>query len=314
MRIQQLIYLTAVIQHGSFRKAAKQLGVSQPTLTDQIRRLEEELDVVLLNRGHAGIAPTSQAEVLLPHIGRVIENARSLTEEASALGGLRVGTVRVGSSPTLSNALLCHAIRKFRLTYPNIRFEAIEAGSATVAEGVASGDLDIGLLTSADASFGNSHLITRQILADKIVVCMPAGHRFSKAKSVGIAELADDPWIVYGRDYTLRTVFEDLTRAMSINVAYQSTSASTMIRMVANNVGVALATALAISVSDTEDRRKVVALDLRLKALPSIGGFIVRRRDHLPTPAGREFERVLRNEVSQLAHLRAFRYREPPPG
>lgn len=146
MRFTQLTYLEAALQLGSLRKAAAHLGVAQPSLTQQIQRLEEELNVVLLVRGHNGVTPTDAAVALLPHVRRALQAEESLHQAAGAINGLHIGRLRLGTIPAASKMFVPQVVRKFQLAYPQISFDVTEEGSGQIRESLLAGELDCGVL------------------------------------------------------------------------------------------------------------------------------------------------------------------------
>ena len=100
MRFEQFQYLEAALRTRSFRQAAKELGVSQPTITNQVQRLEEDLGVLLVMRASHGVSPTYAAERILPHAVVAIRAEHALRQEVSAIDSLKIGHVRVASVAT----------------------------------------------------------------------------------------------------------------------------------------------------------------------------------------------------------------------
>lgn len=293
MRTEQIAYLDSVIRLGSFRAAARHLGVSQPTLTEQIRRLEEELDVTLLTRQHSGVSLTTAGEHLLPHIQRLLQDSRSLHEEANALSTLQSGSVRIGGTPTLNYAFLVSSILEYRRMYPNVRFEAIEAGSRRLIESVLSGDLDIAVVTAVEDLTSNKHLIARPLFRDEVVMCLPATHRLAGASGARLRDLKDDPWVVFGWDFMLRQLLEELALDTQLNVVYNASGSASTVRMVAMGIGITLTTMLAIKTASVADRERVVSLPLLGSNVPTVHSYLIRRRGLWPTPASRELERIV---------------------
>ncbi|WP_431952240.1 LysR family transcriptional regulator [Nocardia lijiangensis] len=105
MRFEQLRYLVAAVQEGSLRRAAASLDLSQPAVSDQIRRLEEELGLVLMTRGSSGVRPTYAAELIMPHVRSVLRAESAIRAEASAISGLTSG--HIASAPFQRRAIGC---------------------------------------------------------------------------------------------------------------------------------------------------------------------------------------------------------------
>lgn len=247
MRFEQLRYLEAALRTGSFRQAAKELGVSQPTITNQVQRLEEDLGVVLVMRGAHGVKPTYAAERILPHAEAAIRAERKLREEASAIDGLKIGSVRLATVSVGAMVLLPAVVKRLHDEHPNIRFEVTEGGSEMVRNGVLAGHFDVGMLTrlgapEEDADLEHLHFI--DLLHGRLVLCVPQGHPLAEAESLDVAALAGEPLIFFRKGSILRHAFEHLVEGIEARVVYTTDSAETAMRMVRAGVGIAIGNTL----------------------------------------------------------------------
>jgi LysR family hydrogen peroxide-inducible transcriptional activator len=196
MRSEQLRYLEAAIRHGSLRKAAQEVGVGQPTLSQQIRRLEEDLNVVLLIRRANGVLPSAEARILLPHIRQVLQADRALREEAGLINGLRSGSVRLGAVTTASQILLPRVVPLYRNSFPNVRFSVWESGSQGVRDSVTSGELDLGLVVRTSDPASDANLTATDLISDQIVLCVSRRHPLADKPVVKMEDLAGQSWVV----------------------------------------------------------------------------------------------------------------------
>lgn len=298
MRTEQLRYLDSVLRNGSFRGAARELGISQPTISQQIQRLEEELDLVLVTRARGRVMPTAEAEPLLPLVDRLLQDERVLREEASAIKGLRTGSVRLGCIATISRSVLAEALPAYRRRYPNIRFDVRETGSLPIIEQVLSGSLDLGLISGMAEDPVIPDLSYTRLFPDPLVLCVPRGHPLTSRTRVGIADAAREPWILYDANYALRRYFDQRTEGTTLNVVYQTNSTVSAIHLVAAGLGVALVGTLGITTSDTADQAKVRGIPL--DAPPTVLSMIARA-DSRPPPAVRELRRMLHASAARIA-------------
>jgi DNA-binding transcriptional LysR family regulator len=223
----------------------------------------------------------------------VLEDSRTLQEEANALSTLRSGNVRVGGTPILNNTLLVSAILECQQLYPNVHFEVTEGGSFRLIESVVAGDLELAAVNSVEDLSDNDQLIARRLWTDDVFVCVPRSHRLAGARGVRLAEIKDNPWVICGWDYMPRQLLGKLTAGMDINVVYNAVGGSATVHMVARGIGITLATRLAIDTADPADRERVVALPITGQAVPQVHTFLLRRRGIWPTPASRELERLV---------------------
>src|SRR3954453_15789901 len=136
MKLTQLTYFLATIEHGSFSAAANSLLLSQPSLSEQIRRLEAELGVPLFVGGGRGIELTDAGRLFQPHAERTLAEAQSALESVREVRELVAGTVTFGFFGGAHHSLLGGLVQEFRTRYPDVRVRAIGQNSAEVADDV----------------------------------------------------------------------------------------------------------------------------------------------------------------------------------
>lgn len=248
MRFEQLRYLEAALRTGSFRQAAKELGVSQPTITNQVQRLEEDLGVVLVRRGAHGVTPTYAAERILPHAIAAIRAEHLLRQEASSIDSLKIGSVRIASVLTGSMLILPDVVKRLHDEHPNIRFEVTEGGSEMVRHGVVAGHFDLGLVTRLgvpEDDIDQLHYI--DLMQGRLVLCVPEDHPIAHKPVFDTEDLSGEPLIFYKKGSILRTAFDMLVEGIEARVVYSTDGAETAQRMVRAGVGIAIANTLAPS-------------------------------------------------------------------
>ncbi|MEM6482481.1 MAG: LysR family transcriptional regulator, partial [Pseudomonadota bacterium] len=141
--LRQLRYFIALTETGSFRKAADREGISQPSLSQQIVRLEEALGVTLVERGKRGAILTPGARVVLEHARKIMDEVSSLQVGAkSARDGIS-GTLRLGSSPTLGPYFLPYLTRFLHRAYPELKLIIREAAPIVLQEDLQDGRYDL---------------------------------------------------------------------------------------------------------------------------------------------------------------------------
>lgn len=248
MRFEQLRYLEAAVRTGSFRQAAKELGVTQPTITTQVQRLEEDLGVVLVLRGAHGVRATYAAERILPHALAVMRAENALRQEASAIDNLKIGSIRLAAVSTASLTVLPDVVKLLHREHPNIRFEVTEGGSEMVRRGVSTGHFDMGLLSTLKSDDrGSDSLQYIDLVTGRLVLVIPQDNPLASKQSVQAADLAGQPLIFFSKGSVLRDAFERLVEGIEIRPVYFTDSAETSIRMVRAGVGIAIANTLAPS-------------------------------------------------------------------
>ncbi|MDI9948197.1 LysR family transcriptional regulator [Rhodococcus sp. IEGM 1305] len=248
MRFEQLRYLEAAVRTGSFRQAAKELDISQPTITNQVQRLEEDLGVVLVVRGAKGVRPTYAAERILPHVVAAVQAERLMREEASAIGGLKLGTVRLGTVPAGSQTILPGVVKRLLSDFPNVRFEVEEGPSKMVSRGVLSGHFDVGLVTrlaGIDLIPAEQALLHHvDLISGRLVLAVPENHRLASKDGFEAADLEGEPLIFPAETSILRTAFEQLLDGVEARIVYATNNAEASQNMVRAGVGICMANTL----------------------------------------------------------------------
>lgn len=202
MRVEQLEYLIAVIQHGSLRKAGDQLHLSQPALSESVRNLERELGVTLLDRRRSGARISREGRDLLPPIVEVLEavdRLRSAADDKEVPSRMvRIGTVNAGTSP-----VVVPAVRAFREARSNTAVEIVSTQQSDLFTGLAEGSLDLGLVNVLPGDDVPPELTAVQLLAGRPVVCCRPDHAFAAQDEITIAELRAEPFVTMRAGYLM---------------------------------------------------------------------------------------------------------------
>lgn len=169
MQFQQLAYFLAVAETRHFTRAAEVSHVAQPSLSRQIRTLEEELGASLFSRARGNITLTPAGEALLPLAQRILTDMETARREVQELAGMRRGRVRLGATPSLCAGLLAEALSGFHERFPGVELQVEESGSRDLIRALGNGELDLALiilpLQSSDPAF-----VTTPILRENLVV------------------------------------------------------------------------------------------------------------------------------------------------
>lgn len=196
---RHLRVLRAVAATGSFSAAARELGCTQPAVSQQMKALESSAGTPLLIRTGREMRLTQAGEALVRHAAGILAGLTAAEEEVAAIAGLRAGRVRLVSFPSGSSALVPTALAALRAAHPGTRVSLVEAEPPRSVEMLREGDCDIALAfrygSGAAAEAEWADLVVRPLLSDRLVGLVPEGHRLAGAGAVPIGELADEPWI-----------------------------------------------------------------------------------------------------------------------
>ncbi|ATY97664.1 LysR family transcriptional regulator [Streptomyces cavourensis] len=193
---RHLRVLRAVATTGSFSAAARQLGCTQPAVSQQMKALESSAGTTLLIRTGREMRLTQAGEALVRHASGILAGLTAAEEEIAAIAGLRAGRVRLVSFPSGSSTLVPGALAALRAEHPGTRVSLVEAEPPRSVDLLRDGDCDIALAFRYGASGGEwDDLVVRPLLTDRLIGLVPEGHRLADAAEVSIGELADESWI-----------------------------------------------------------------------------------------------------------------------
>ncbi|MFF7332843.1 LysR family transcriptional regulator [Streptomyces sp. NPDC090306] len=195
---RHLRVLRAVAATGSFSAAGRELGCTQPAVSQQMKALETAAGTPLLIRGAREMRLTEAGEALVRHASGILAGLTAAEEEIAAIAGLRAGRVRLVSFPSGSSALVPTALAALRADHPGTRVSLEEAEPPASVGMLREGDCDVALAFRYAGAAGAEEwddLVVRPLLADRLVALVPEGHPLASAESLAIEALADQPWI-----------------------------------------------------------------------------------------------------------------------
>jgi DNA-binding transcriptional LysR family regulator len=197
---RHLRVLRAVATTGSFSAAGRELGCTQPAVSQQMKALEASVGTPLLVRTGREMRLTQAGEALVRHAAGILAGLTAAEEEVAAIAGLRAGRVRLVSFPSGSSTLVPTALAALRADHPGTRVSLEEAEPPQSVEMLRDGDCDIALAFRYEGALGAEEgewddLVVRPLLTDRLVGLVPQGHRLARARSIGIGELAGESWI-----------------------------------------------------------------------------------------------------------------------
>jgi DNA-binding transcriptional LysR family regulator len=193
---RRLGYFLAVAEELNFHRAAEKLHMSQPPLSNQIKRMEEELGVKLFKRSGRGVELTAAGQLMVGEAERLmsqIEQTQSLVQRA---GRGQVGQLRVGFTPSVANELLPPILHEFGGSFPEVEMFLHEMKSDLIIDQLESRWLDVGFLY---LPFDDDRFFRRTVTREPLVVGLASSHRLASQASVSIEQLKDEPFIMPAR-------------------------------------------------------------------------------------------------------------------
>lgn len=239
MEMHQLRYFLSVARIGSFTGAAEDCHVSQPSLSAQIAKLEQELGGPLFERGRHGARITERGELLRAHAVDAMRELEMARREMDELSGMRRGRVAVGCLPTTGAYLLPRLLTSFLDRYPDIHIDLTEASSPQLAQLLSGFDIDLAIIDEAGLAPG---LGSKVLFREPLVVALPPSHRLAGSSLVSLAALSEEPFILMKSGHGFRAIVVDaLSRAgITPKVVYESDEIETVQRLVEAGLGVSL--------------------------------------------------------------------------
>ncbi|MFC7328270.1 LysR family transcriptional regulator [Marinactinospora rubrisoli] len=294
--VRRLILLAKVIETGSVTAAAGELNYTPSAVSQQLRRLESEVGQPLLNRLARGVTPTDAGAVLAAHARRIQTQLAAAESDLAEVAGVRRGRLAIGTFPTAGSSLLPLAVRQFRSRHPRIRLSVHSARLDRLMRMLTSGEVGLSLLWDYEWSRLRAEDVElTDLLEDPTVLVVSADHRVAGQRTVTMAELADEDWIVREPDHPVAEVLERSCRLAGFKprIAFHANDYQEAQAMVSVGLGIALAPRTAVANRNPDVR--VISLG---STAPARRILVARRVDRVSAPSENEMLRVLR----EVAH------------
>lgn len=245
MNLRALRYFTALAEHRHFRRAAETCGVSQPTLSSQVKRLEEELGVQLLERSSRRVMLTPIGEEILERAYRLLAEADAITEAAKLNNDPALGAFRLGIIPSLGPYLLPHVIPQIRQHFPSLLLRLVESRGPDLLQQLDHGDLDAAIMA---LPIEDDQVRWVALFEEPFVLAMPEGHVLASHQSIKMEQLRDQSLLLLDDAQCLRpdTAAPMRQDCVGDQVDFKASSVETLRYMVAAGSGVTLLPALAV--------------------------------------------------------------------
>ncbi len=285
MDLRQLRYLVALAEERHFTRAAEREHIAQPALSQQIRRLEQELGIALVERTTRRVTITDAGELLVARARRVLAEVDGALAELDALRGVQTGRVTIGAMHTMGPIDVSLALARFHDRHPDVELTVREQSSEELAEMLRVDELDLAFLSVTERI--ESHgLGLRQLVSEELVAVLPRAHRLAEHRQVRMAELADDEFISYRQGARLRELLVGAGRHAGYEpqVKLESNESQRIRRLVARGLGVAI-----LPRSDADAPGADVAVVTLIDPSLSRDITLAWREGRRQTPAGAEF-------------------------
>lgn len=264
MTLTELRYIVALARERHFGRAAEKCHVAQPTLSVAVKKLEDELGVILFERGQSEVSVTPAGEPIVRQAERVLAEAARIRELADTMGDPLAGPLRLGAIHTIGPYLLPRLVPLLKERAPHMPLMLQESFTAQLVEGLKSGELDVAVLALPIEEPG---LVAQAVYDEAFRVLVPAGHAWARQKSIDADHLLDQPLLMLGRGNCFRDQVLDLCSRAGAGgpQVLEGSSLETIRLMVASGVGITVMPASAVDTLPKDD----ALLRVRLFAEPT---------------------------------------------
>lgn len=239
MEFKNLFAFMAVVEHGTFTEAAKQLYVSQPSLSKNIKKLEEDLDVELLDRSTRHVTLTDAGRIVYNQGNKIQQSLYEMRVSLDDLLNVEIGSIRLGIPPLVGTLFFPTMARIFQQHHPNITLELVEQGAKLIGPLVENGDVDLGIVV-LPADERKFEVIP--ILEDQFYIFLHESHPLADCSSIHLKQLSDDPFILFTENFSLHdhVMAACQKSGFTPKVGYKSSQWDLIVELVASNLGVTL--------------------------------------------------------------------------
>jgi DNA-binding transcriptional LysR family regulator len=291
MDTRQLRHFVAVAETLNFHRAAQRLHMSQPPLSASIRRLEEQLGVALFERTRRGTVLTAAGTAALEDARRALFHAEQFGRVAAATARGEAGSLRIGFVGSATYALMPRVLPAFRARYPEVQIALAESTSSRLLDEVQQGHVDAALLRYPLVRAHAAQVLV--VEHDVFVVALPARHRLTRQRQLALADLRDEPFVLFGAQAVPGLHAMALLACQQAGfvpqVQQEAVQVQTVVSLVASGMGVALVPSVAA-------RHATRGLSFRPLTGPGADteiGIALAWREERETPAARRFRETL---------------------
>jgi DNA-binding transcriptional LysR family regulator len=263
MHLRHLKSFVAVAESLNFSRAAEELHIAQPAVSQQIRALEDELGVQVFDRIGKRVSLTEAGRALLPFAHQILDLVETAENEVRERGQLKRGRTSLGAPPTVSTHLLPARLTQFKARHDGLEVTLREAGTQTLLRLIEDGKLDLAIVATDVLP---PTIESAPFLEEKYVLAVSQSHPFlAKRQSVKLCDLNREPFILFPEGYKLRDVTLSACKAAGFDpkVALDGGAMQSALEFVGAGLGVALVPELALTDTSGIQGLKILDQDLR---------------------------------------------------
>lgn len=301
LKLRELYILSVAAQHGSMAKAADQLSMSQPAVSDAVAKLEATLGVQLLDRNRRGVTPTIYARALLKRGSVVFDELRQGIKDIDFLKNPAAGEVRMACSEALAAGLAPALVNEFVRRHPLVDFYLSEENTATMQfRELRDRNVDL-MLGFVSSPAGDDDLTVEVLFEDQLIVVTGAQSRWARRRKIDLKDLVDEPWILGAAGNAVRSTVIDAFRKRGLAPPREkvtSNSAHVRLHLLATGHYLSVFAGCVVRHNSKRWALKTLPVDLGERKLPVA---VVTLKNRVLSPAAQLFVEFAREAAKRLA-------------
>ena len=306
MELRYLLYFVTVAEQQSFTRAAEKLRIAQPAISQQIRTLEEELEVKLLLRTKRSVRLTAVGQIFLREAKDILNRVEQSRTRARLAAQGATGTLSIGCFGWTASLFLPELIHAYRTRYPAVRITLNEQLPREQLEALEAGRIDVGFTRSLPKNKA-SRFLQERVYRDRVVAALPARHPLAGSREISLEQLADEDWVFLSRRSSPEVVDEFALLCANVGfsprIINEAARIQTVFTMIAAGIGV--------SVTPSYIRRfnppGVTLVPIHPEPPPI--DLVVARPLGEPPPTVAAFLDILRQQLPRIRRQYAYRRR-----
>ena len=299
MELHQLRYFMAVAKTGNFTRAAESCHVAQPSLSQQLLKLEHELGEKLFERLRNRAVLTPAGEIFRVRADRILHEVEEAQREVHDARGVVRGQIQIGALPTIAPYLLPSLIQTFASLHPEIQMTVHEETTARLVHLVEHNELDLAITS---VPIAGTFLEKEDLFEEELFLAIRADHPLARKKRLSLADVAGEKFILMRDGHCLTTQTVQFCHSSDFHpqVTCRSTQVETLHAMVAAGLGISLVPAMAARSPNTPREKQVTLFRPLASPKPTRTIAVVWRKGRSPSLAAREFLKLLKKSGKPL--------------
>lgn len=294
MELKELEHFIAVVQYGGFSKAASNIYVSQPTLSKSIKKLEENLNVILFERSTRKLILTDAGSLVYHQANKIISSTKELKTSLDDLLNVPSGEIKIGIPPLIGTLFFPIIAEKFDRLHPKISLQLVEHGAKRIEYMIDDGKVDLGIVV---LPVDKNKFSIKPFIKEEFMFFAHPNHPLASKSSVALHELKEEDFILFNREFALHNLIIDQCEknaGFSPNIAYESSQWDLIAELVSAKLGITL---LPKSIYSKMAAHSISVVPIQSPPMWELG--IITKKDRYLSYAVRALIQFLEREFSE---------------